>query len=259
MTCHLNNLLDAVHDKKIMCIDPICDEDFHEIMKVCKKVGPGAICFDIGNIDEIPDSPPIYEIVKEPFETCWFEFNFIHSDGKKIVLGMLVIAREKVQIVSFRRKQGQWLIRGVIVTDSLSNWEKFEILPPLDIVGKELDQHKIVLSTFLSALHCNNVNKVEHTPDEKLQKARKKRGKLPIFSHWTLQLNIPQNQSSIIGTKGTHASPRVHLRRGHPRQYSPGKFTWVQPCVVGKGNGIVTKDYAVKYVNDENVETVPYE
>jgi len=45
---------------------------------------------------------------------------------------------------------------------------------------------------------------------------------------------------------GTHASPALHLRRGHARQYSPGLYTWVQPCIVGnKKDGLVHKDYAV--------------
>ena len=258
MACHLHDLLDAVHDNKVMCINPICDEDFNEILRICGRVGPNAICFDMGDVDELPDSAPIYEIVKEPFENCWFEFNFTHTDAKKITLGMLVVAREEIKIISFRRKRGQWLIRGVLFTDSLSNWDKFEIIPALDVVVKELEQHKLVLSTFLSALHCNNVEKVEHKPDLKLQKARKKRGKMSIFSHWTLQLTLPKGQQVDNNNIGTHASPRVHLRRGHPRQYAPGRFTWIQPCVVGKGKGIVTKDYVVKYKSDkaEDSETV---
>lgn len=251
MACHLHDLLEAVHDKKVMCINPIRDEDFYEIMRDCNDFWPSAICFDIRDIDELPDVSPIYEIVKEPFEICWFECRFMHSDGKQIILGMLVISGKEMKIISFRRKLGQWLIRGVIFTESLSNREKFEVVPALDIVAEELKQHKLILSTFLSALHCNNVNKIEHKPNVKLQKAREKRGKQPLFSHWTLQLAIPKDQQIKNNISGTHASPRAHLRRGHPRQYAPGMFTWVQPCVVGRGGGIVTKDYGVKYKSEE--------
>jgi hypothetical protein len=103
-----------------------------------------------------------------------------------------------------------------------------------------------VMAAFLSALNCTNIKRVEHRPDAKLQKARAKRGKQPLFSYWTLELDLSRAESSeSLG--GTHASPRLHLRRGHPRQYAPGKFTWVQPCAVGnKKAGMVHKDYAVR-------------
>jgi hypothetical protein len=247
MGCHLHDLIDAVQENKLLCLDPISDEDFNEIIRGFSAVAPQSICFDMGDIDEFPEIAPVYELAKEPFPTCWFEFNFTHSDGTQIILGMLVVVRDEVQITSFRRKHKQWMIRGVIFTESLSSLKNFEAFPAIDIVAKELQEHKIVLSTFLSALNCNNVKRIEHKPEQKLQKARKKRGKKPLFSHWTLELSIPKTSQENIPLGGTHASPRVHLRRGHPRQYAPGKYTWVQPCVVGRGKGIVTKDYVAKF------------
>jgi hypothetical protein len=103
--------------------------------------------------------------------------------------------------------------------------------------------HVRACQSFLSALHCCNVKQEEHHPDAKLNKARAKRGKAPLFSYWTLQLDGKTERGNDHG--GTHASPRVHLRRGHPRQYTPGKWTWVQPHAVGnKAAGMVHKDYA---------------
>jgi hypothetical protein len=44
---------------------------------------------------------------------------------------------------------------------------------------------------------------------------------------------------------GTHASPRVHLRRGHIRRL-PGKNIWVNATIVGNSDlGVVIKDYSV--------------
>lgn len=100
-----------------------------------------------------------------------------------------------------------------------------------------------LIAQFLSALHCTNVFRQRHPPSEKLQKARTKRGKAPLFSYWTLQLGQKNERGESLG--GTHASPRVHLRRGHPRQYAPGKYTWVQPHAVGHRElGMVHKDYS---------------
>jgi len=250
MGCHLHDLIEAVQQKRIMCLDPIGDEDYREILRVFNNVAPQSICFDMGDIDEFPSIAPVSELVKVPFPDCWFECNFTHTDGTQIILGMLVVDREGVQITSFRRKHNQWLIRGVILADALSS-KDFQVFPAIDIVAQEMKEHRLVLSTFLSALNCSNVKRVEHKPEPKLQNARQKRGKQPLFSHWTLELSIPKTAPENEKHNGTHASPRVHLRRGHPRQYAPEKWTWVQPCVVGNGRGIVTKDYAAKYEETE--------
>lgn len=256
MGCHLHDLIEAVQQQRIMCLDPISDEDFREILRVFNSAASRSICFDMGDIDEFPNFAPVYELVKSPFPDCWFECNFTHTDGTQIILGMLVVVREEVQITSFRRKNNQWLIRGVIFADVLSS-KDFRVFPAVDIVAQELKEHRLVLSTFLSALNCSNVKRVEHKPEPKLQKARQKRGKHPLFSHWTLELAIPKSSPGNEKHNGTHASPRVHLRRGHPRQYAPEKWTWVQPCVVGTGKGIVTKDYAAKFEGAEKAEPAP--
>lgn len=253
MACHLHALIESINKNKILCIDLINDEEFDEITKIFKNVSSEAVCFDMGEVDEIPNISPVYEMVKEPFPTCWFECYFTHTDGTQIILGMLVVVRQDIQITSFRRKHKQWCIRGVIILDSLSSWENFGLFPPVDIVVEELKQHKLVLSTFLSALNCKNVKRVEHEPAPKLQKARKKRGKLPLFSHWTLELAIPDKSKNNPTTNDSKSSPRVHLRRGHPRQYKEGKWTWVQPCMVGTNKGIITKDYSANYAESDQV------
>ncbi len=46
---------------------------------------------------------------------------------------------------------------------------------------------------------------------------------------------------------GNHASPRMHLRRGHLRRLE-NKVIWVRPAMVNAGSnaGAVLKDYAVE-------------
>ena len=50
------------------------------------------------------------------------------------------------------------------------------------------------------------------------------------------------------GSKGgTHASPRLHDRRGHWRTTASGKRVWVKDCKVGDASrGVVFKDYKIK-------------
>ena len=79
---------------------------------------------------------------------------------------------------------------------------------------------------------------------EQQGKKREAKGKVPFFTYKVLTLK-PSKRSSGEGLGGTHASPRVHLRRGHIRRL-PDKRIWVNGCVVGdKSKGMVVKDYAV--------------
>jgi len=110
----------------------------------------------------------------------------------------------------------------------------------LEVVAPE---YVCAVRVFFTAMNCKNVVAKEVVHDAKLQKAREKRGKKPLFSFWTLELKQEKTEK-CEGYGGTHNSPRLHLRRGHPREYAPGKWTWVQPCAVGnKALGLIHKDY----------------
>jgi len=52
-----------------------------------------------------------------------------------------------------------------------------------------------------------------------------------------------------MGGKGTHASPRQHLRRGHIRRLRSGKAIWVRECVVN-----ADKDEKVVYRIDSGIK-----
>lgn len=104
------------------------------------------------------------------------------------------------------------------------------------------------LTNFICALSCSNTA-IEDHPDKpsKLKNAiRKQKGKLPLFTHKVLTINTHKSSTQgISGGNGSHASPRVHLRRGHIRRL-PNKNIWVNACVVGdKSKGVIHKDYVV--------------
>jgi hypothetical protein len=49
-------------------------------------------------------------------------------------------------------------------------------------------------------------------------------------------------REQLCQRRGIH---RNTLPRGHPRQYEPGKWTWVQPHARGnRAHGVVQKDYS---------------
>jgi hypothetical protein len=95
-----------------------------------------------------------------------------------------------------------------------------------------------------SVLNCSNVETKTVSPSKKLNKKRAQKGKQPLFEYKILEVT-PQS-AKIPHMGGSHASPRIHLRRGHIRRL-PEKQVWVQPCVVGeKKNGVIMKDYKIR-------------
>ncbi len=199
-----------------------------------------SMCFWLGEVEQLDGLKPIPELCRLPYPVCWFEIGCT-TEAKTWILGILTVQTDKgIRITSFRRMNGDWQMRFTADTDSYNSGKLF-ISPPREEIRDEVLITKQSIDMFLSALHCTNVKKEETAPSIKIQHKRQKRGKKPLFSYWTLSLL--QEKSARLHNGGTHASPRVHLRRGHPRQYAPGKYTWVHPCKVGTGPGIVHKDY----------------
>lgn len=74
------------------------------------------------------------------------------------------------------------------------------------------------------------------------------KGKKPLFSWTTVQITPPAPPTpSPSNLGGTHASPRLHDRRGHYRRYKTGKVAWVKTHRVGDARkGIVFHDYEAR-------------
>jgi len=103
-----------------------------------------------------------------------------------------------------------------------------------------------VVAQVIAALRCKNVGlRTEAAPDA-LNRKRARSGKQPFFSYHVLEISERRDPAEDdLG--GSHASPRVHLRRGHIRKHPAAGSIWVNACVVGnKALGMVVKDYKVK-------------
>jgi len=107
------------------------------------------------------------------------------------------------------------------------------------------------LENFLTFLSCKNVTTKDVHIDTKLQKKRKKKGKLPLAEYKELLL-LPTKHIGKSNIPQHLWANRVHLCRGHMREYSPekplfGKFSgrfWIAPHARGdKEKGMVVKDY----------------
>ncbi len=112
-----------------------------------------------------------------------------------------------------------------------------------------LDSHDetMVLIQACSVINCANVTTAEIQAPTALNKKRQEKGKQPFFSYKVLQLSDDRREAGRRGSGGIHASPRMHLRRGHLRRLE-SKVVWVRPSMVNAGSsaGAVVKDYAVQ-------------
>lgn len=97
-----------------------------------------------------------------------------------------------------------------------------------------------------SVLNCANIATSDVSASSVLNQKRRKKGKQPFFTYKVLQIADERKASGKPGAGGSHASPRMHLRRGHIRRLG-GKITWVRPTMVSAGSpvGVVAKDYSV--------------
>lgn len=125
---------------------------------------------------------------------------------------------------------------------------------PLDPICMQITQDRAIrdnmleiaaVAELIAALSCKNVYIGDNDAPHALNEKRARRGKQPFFSYKTLHIKGESRTVNTTYMGGTHASPRVHLRRGHIRRLPQGKV-WVSHCVVGsKSLGMVAKDYAV--------------
>ena len=97
---------------------------------------------------------------------------------------------------------------------------------------------------FLVTVNCENVIQDSLTPSNVLNQKRKSRQKEPFYSYRVLSIPGGNNSGPSLG--GNHASPRMHLRRGHLRRLNTGKVTWVRHTIVGNAElGVADKNYRV--------------
>jgi hypothetical protein len=201
-----------------------------------------AVCFDFGD-SEMQFGFSDGEPPRLPFPTVWAEIDIFTVEEEKVRSGALFEETDKDLYALFfvRHKGSHWKLVSVAYTDWIDGKRKMFASPPRED-GGHVRLPSIYFKAF-EAIQCVNVERVEQKPLPMQARKARSRG-VPIFSTWTLALKLSRKESQKLG--GTHASPRVHLRRGHVREFAPGRTTWVQSCVVrGKGRGMIAKDYAV--------------
>ncbi|HGO6075405.1 TPA: hypothetical protein ACK3Q6_008062 [Burkholderia cepacia] len=95
-----------------------------------------------------------------------------------------------------------------------------------------------------SVLNCANVRTSEVAPSRAANALRAAKGKRPFFTYKVLEVSADRGRGG--SATGSHASPRMHLRRGHLRRLD-GKVVWVRAAMVNakSTDGVVAKDYSL--------------
>lgn len=257
------------------------EQDGNDILIETQKIASRAICF---YVEAVPKLEVVPELFRLPYPVCWFEIRdqLTLPDGgipeefadlansfdlqraaRNARHGVLAYSKDDgIQLTCFSENfSGRWVLlaEATLRIDqsagetgiNASFWERDDGFAGPDGIALPSGADSRVgldylrqVGCVLTAMNCVNIERVEHHPPTKLQAARARRGRQPLFSYWTL--NLADSNRSCGNSGGSHASPRLHLRRGHPRRLASGSYCWVQPHVVGnKSLGMVHKDYSM--------------
>jgi hypothetical protein len=212
--------------------------------------------------------------IRLPYPVTWIDYTAtggVIKDGKTLCpkRAGLLISRGEYRFVLFlfaySSEDSIWLFFPYKIQIDLSNkpGQNTWVVPILggahwsreDTVARFLSDYQDdvgAINITLLLLSCKNITTGKIHPDDKLQKARKKRGKLPLFSYHTLVIK-PTGKRQESTPKHLWDN-RIHLCRGHFKTYTEdnplfgrivGRFWW-QPSARGRNrDGIVMKDYKI--------------
>lgn len=215
------------------CIEALAD---------CQKFYAGdARLLPVGSVEEFP---------RLPFPSTAVEFLVESAERFRCVI---LIAGEgpagEWAVSSFEKHAAGWLFVGVASGFRGEETVQLTLAPGivqhagvLELEASRTALHKQVamLCQFLRVLNCANVVSELVEPGAALNAKRKRASKPPVYAYKILVLKSAARKISL---GGSHASPVVHLRRGHFKQRKTGLFWW-QPHAVGdRARGVLMKDY----------------
>ncbi|WP_413460706.1 hypothetical protein [Herbaspirillum huttiense] len=120
-----------------------------------------------------------------------------------------------------------------------------------DEIHEELKIGMDTLIEFCLTVNCENVRQSVIPASEILNKRRVERGDKPFDTYRVLTIPGSGSRGASVSAD-FHASPRLHIRRGHLRRLASGKVTWVRHTLVGDANrGVAEKSYKVSVQQEQ--------
>ena len=204
--------------------------------------------FDTGGASIRPGGHvPDAEMFKLPYPVCCIVGT--QANGTAFVLRLqtsdTATSMSVTGIFDWNNGQGQFGFDPLLLTltDHGIQASTPEGEPPENETFMPVLQH---IEDFLLALQGEQTAYVPKARPSFINSKRAAKGKGPVLFDWHTVTIGPRPEPQ--GSKGgTHASPRLHDRRGHWRTTASGKRVWVKDCKVGDASrGVVFKDYKIK-------------
>ena len=125
--------------------------------------------------------------------------------------------------IMFKIRELGW--KGLVVDDPMGRDKKYDTGGAIGFIADGVASLSMMLAT-------KGLETERREPAEKIQQKRasKKKPPLPTVTYVKTQRYYEAIRNSE--SKGTHASPVPHLRRGHIRHLADGRDTWVRDCLV---------------------------
>lgn len=218
-----------------------------------RKVLETAVKFDFGTLDEALGlfSISTRSLFDIPFPSCLFQVD--EEDGTV----QFFLARkvdDGVLWQAFARYPGGYaraLVSTFVYLDGRGCLNKKEnevtasSFEELSEGEQEVIKSMHTMAAAVEVFSCCNVTTIENQPPKFINAKRVAKGKVPFFSYRTLHITLDASEPKDGKGCGTHAGPRLHLRRGHIRRLADRRV-WVRSSIVGdKSKGLAEKDYRV--------------
>jgi hypothetical protein len=243
----------------------IADEDVaHRMVRdVCELIR-AAVKFDCHAIGAEPvSSKTLYAAGREILETrpgslpsdvCYYEFTCESQLPAPLTFPMAALCHRigaKVRIYELtKNERNGWYLCGCYVQTAdngrlmtaYGSWLKPDAIHASKITAASAATH---VAVALALIESRAVDTATEAAPAKLNKNREAKGQIPLFSHTVVTIRPRAARGPDHG--GSHASPRLHERRGHSRTLKSGKVVPVRKCMVGdKMLGVVRHTYKVE-------------
>lgn len=195
-------------------------------------------------------------LLRLPFENCIFHCaNIFHDvEGAKykdLTISLRQVDEDTISFLKWKKVNGVWSCDAFAGQIYLSR-QQFDLYC---IDGERDFEEKTttvltclgqVVMVLLMLINHPVYEKKEHDIDDKLQRARAKRGKVPLSKYIYVGMR-PEIRAALTAGDGTIRSP--HWRRGHVRRLGDGRVVPVQACLVnwdGDPEDVKKKIYVMK-------------
>lgn len=198
-----------------------------------------AMWFDMGQMERWPGGPVANDIVLNlPFPRTGIVG--LDQSGKDFAL-WLTQGTDSVAVGGASMWHGKYMepFAYLLTDEGIRYYRKDRAITQEDV----RPVFRMVCAVLLKLAEQSQTAYKPIPTDSFINRKRAAKGKSPISFDWhTVEIGPKQAKNAPQG--GTHASPRLHDRRGHWRTCRTGKQVWVKACKVGDASrGVVFKDY----------------